>query len=125
MRRWSYPLLGGDADRDASGKNIIEFARGERPITERMASILEFVFGPITYGLLSLQSFYDLEMWVWEIELLFNTRKKLHRFSGQDSWAVSNDEAAALADVKDIIRTTVSEKRARIMRQIRTRRRLR
>ena len=106
-------------------ENIIEFARGERPITERMASILEFVFGPITYGLLSLQSFYDLEMWVWEIEMLFNTRKKLHRFSGQDSWAVSNDEAAALADVKDIIRTTVSEKRARIMRQIRTRRRLR
>ena len=103
---------------------ITQLTRGERAITQEVASIFECVFGPIVHRLVTLQNFYDLEMYVWQIELDFVKGKSLQR-SGEERWAVSNDEAAALADLKDIIRTTVREKRARIMREIRAKRRLR
>src|SRR5262249_30942033 len=96
-------------------ENITQLTRGELSFTREMASIFERRFGPIVHHLVTLQNFYDLEMYAWQVEVLFAKRKIFRRISRENRWAVSKEEEAALADIRDIIRTIVRKKRVMIM----------
>jgi plasmid maintenance system antidote protein VapI len=106
-------------------ENILQFTRGERSFTREVTSIFAQIFGPIVHHLVTLQNFYDLEMYAWQVEVQFAKLEILRRISGDDRWVVLKEEAAALADFKNIIRTIVRKERARIMRRIGAKRRLR